>query len=83
MARGFESKDVEYQQAEAERAATARRPMTPEERERGTRRTTLRLALTRTRAELEAARSFAHEQMLRQAIDALERELASERGDSM
>jgi hypothetical protein len=82
MARGFESKDVEYQQAEAERAVTVRRPMTPAERARETRCATLQLALARARGDLAAARSAAHAQMLRQGIAALERELANERGDT-
>jgi len=82
MARGFESKDIEYQQAEAERASTPRRPLTAEEREREAKRMTLRLSLARARADLEAARSPAHEQTLRRAIDALERELSTERADT-
>lgn len=82
MARGFESKDVEYQQAEAERAIAPRRALTPEQRERETRRATRQLALTRARADLDAARSPAHEQMLRQAIEALEAELANEGDDA-
>ncbi len=75
MARGFESKDVEYQQAEAERARTPRRELTPEERDAQERRRTVQLALTRARADLAAARSVAHRRMLEQAIAALERQL--------
>ena len=82
MARGFESKDVEYQQAEAQRSNTPRRTLTPEERERDAKRRTLQLALTRARADLEAARSPVHAQMLRRAIDALEQELTTEREDA-
>jgi F0F1-type ATP synthase membrane subunit b/b' len=85
MARGFESKDVEFQQAEAMRArqrgrasdsakATAGK-LTAEERETQGRRRTLELALARTRAERDAARSDVHRSMLDNAVAALESEL--------
>lgn len=77
MARGFESKDVEFQQAEAERGKTHRRPLTPEQREDAARRRTLELSLARARADLEAATSPAHRTMLQQAIAALEQQLES------
>jgi hypothetical protein len=77
MARGFESKDVEFQQAEAERGRSKGRELTPEEREGKAKRQTLELALTRARADLAAARSDAHKKMLQQAIDALEKQLAT------
>jgi hypothetical protein len=76
MARGFESKDVEFQQAEAERGRSKGRELTPEERDGQAKRQTLELALTRARADLTAARSDAHKRMLQQAIDALEKQLA-------
>jgi len=79
MARGFESKDVEFQQAEAERARKVppRSPgLTPEQRATEAQRRTLTLALTRKRAELGAARTDAHRRMLAAAIEALEQELA-------
>lgn len=76
MARGFESKDVEFQQAEAERGRSKGRELTAEEREAQAKRRTLELALTRARADLAAARSDAHRNMLREAIAALEKQLA-------
>lgn len=76
MARGFESKDVEFQQAEAERGRSKGRELTPEERDGQAKRQTLELALTRARADLAAARSDAHKRMLQQAINALEQQLA-------
>ena len=76
MARGFESKDVEYQQAEAERARTAGRTLTPAEREDASRRRSTELALTRMRADLAIAGSPAHRRMLEDAIAELERQLA-------
>jgi hypothetical protein len=76
MARGFESKDVEYQQAEAERGAAVKEAMSPAEREVESRRRTIQLALARARADLEAARTDAHRRMLAAAIATLEQQLA-------
>jgi hypothetical protein len=75
VARGFESKDVEFQQAEAERGKTAQRALTPEQRDAQARRRTLDLSLNRARADLAAARSAAHRAMLEQAIASLEEQL--------
>jgi hypothetical protein len=77
MARGFESKDVEYQQAEAERVKQLGRGLTPAERDAQDRRATIGLALARARADLAAARTPAHQRMLAGAIAALEAQLAS------
>jgi len=76
MARGFESKDVEYQQAEAERTRAFGRGLTPAQRAAAAERKTIELALTRKRAELAAARSDAHRRVVTAAIEALELELA-------
>jgi hypothetical protein len=76
MARGFESKDVEFQQAEAERDKTRRPPMTADQRRSHDRRTTLTLSLARMRGDLQRAVSPAHRRMAEQAIAALEAELA-------
>jgi hypothetical protein len=78
MARGFESKDVEFQQAEAERRSAPRKEMTAEERELETRRRTVQLALARARADLEAARTEGHKRMLAVAIATLEQQLAAQ-----
>jgi hypothetical protein len=75
MARGFESKDVEFQQAEAARAKEVRPALTPEQREAQASRRTIELALARTKADLASARSAAHRQMLEQAVSALEAQL--------
>ena len=76
MARGFESKDVEFQQAEAERPAATHRVLTAEERDALARRRTIELALARAKADLAAARNDAHRQMLTEAIKALVEQLA-------
>ena len=77
MARGFESKDVEFQQAEAQRVKSFSRALSPEERDAQERVRTLHLSLTRARADLARARSPAHRRMLEQAIKALEEQLGS------
>jgi hypothetical protein len=77
MARGFESKDVEFQQAEKERGRQLGRALTPEERDAQAARQTITLALARARADLAAARTPAHQRMLTEAIAALERQLSS------
>lgn len=77
MARGFESKDVEFQQAEAERRHTARRALTADERAAAERRRSLELALVRANSDLAAARTDSHREMLVQAIASLERQLAA------
>jgi hypothetical protein len=75
MARGFESKDVEFQQAESERRPLLRRTLTPTERDEAARRQSLELAMARTRSELANATSAAHRKMLEQAVAELERQL--------
>ncbi len=77
MARGFESKDVEFQQAEKERGKPLGRALTPEERDAQARRQTIALALARAKADFAAARTPAHTRMLEKAIAALEHQLAS------
>ena len=77
MARGFDSKSVEYQQEEAERSRqqTKERPLSEEERARHQRRQTLELARARTAADLSRAASPAQRQMLERAIAALNADL--------
>jgi hypothetical protein len=77
MARGFDSKSVEYQQEEALRGRLEKkgRPLSEEERVRLQRRQTLRLARARTAADLARAASPAQQQMLGRALAALEAEL--------
>ena len=77
MARGFESKDVEYQQAESQRPRAMGVPVTPEQREAIERRRTLELSLARAEADLRTATASSHRRMLEQAIEALRQRLAS------
>jgi hypothetical protein len=78
MARGWESKSVEDQQAAAEsvRQESARPDLSPAEREREARRTALRLARTRAAQELQVACDRRHRALLEQTLAHLEAELA-------
>ena len=77
MARGFDSKSVEYQQEEALRSGPGKkeRPLSEEERGRLQRRQTLKLARARTAADLARAATPAQQEMLRRALASLDSEL--------
>jgi RNA polymerase-interacting CarD/CdnL/TRCF family regulator len=75
MARGFESKDVEFQQAEAARTPSRSRALTAEERAVASQRRSLELAIAKARAERQAASHPQHRRMLDEALRALEAEL--------
>lgn len=77
MARGFESKDIEFQQAEKDRGRQLGRALTPQERDAQARRQTIALALARAKGDLAAARNPAHKRMLADAIAALEQQLVA------
>jgi len=77
MARGFESKQVEYQQEEAARGRRPSGPvMTAGERAMEERRRVLELSRTRAHHDLRRATAPAHRRMLEQAIAALDAQLA-------
>ncbi len=75
MARGFESKSVESQQEEAQRARTIKPPVTPEEQARQSRKTGLELALAQTQSELTAACRPAHRDMLKLRLEAIQAQI--------
>jgi hypothetical protein len=77
MARGFESKMVEFQQEEAARAKTKSSSLNADEKARQARRQSLELARARAAADLERATVPAHKKMLEQAIAALDEQLRS------
>ena len=77
MARGWESKSVEAQQADASERQRTPRPVSPEDAARRARLATLTLARTRAQADLRAATADAHRAMLERAIADLDREIAS------
>jgi len=73
MARGWESKAVESQQADRDAGPTA--DSSAEERRRRARRAPLELARARAVADLALARQPAHRAMLEGAIRALDEQL--------
>jgi hypothetical protein len=76
VARGWESKSIESQQEDAQ-AARARKPaLTPAERDRAQKRTSLQLSLARAQAELQAACQPAYRDMLRMKVETLQQQLA-------
>lgn len=78
MARGWESKSVEQQQEEmAERRKGPGKVVSPQQRERDRKRDGLMLSRQRLIQQLEVAKNPRHQQMLRQAIAALENQLSS------
>jgi hypothetical protein len=78
MARGWESKSVEDQQAEAEarRDAPKTRPLNEKERERASKRMTLGLARAHVLQELQTACHPNHRATLEQSLAFIDRELA-------
>lgn len=78
MARGWESKSVEDQLEERERAKReAAFPVSTEAPQHRQRRETLQLARSQLREQISAARSDAHRKMLEQSLAAIEQELES------
>ena len=75
MARGFESKMVEFQQEEAARARPAGGQLTPEQQQARAKRQGLELARARAAADLERATVPAHRRMLEQALAAIDDQL--------
>ena len=77
MARGWESKNIESQQAEREQAATRGEKVTAADAERLARRRTLELTRARAQADLGRATVPAHRAMLEAAIKVLDEQLAA------
>lgn len=77
MARGWESKAVEAQQAERQRGDARGPVVTAAERERLQRRRGLELSRTRLEASLASASSDAHRRGLEAALADLDRQLAA------
>ena len=76
MARGWESKSVEAQQADREQPAEASAPVTADEAARRARAALLHLSRTRALADLQTACNPAHRAMLEAAIKALDEQIA-------
>lgn len=78
MARGWESKSVEEQQAAmSEQRKTTRAPISAEEQQKNRKREGLLLSRQRLSQQLQAACNPRHRQMLEQSIAELERQLTS------
>jgi hypothetical protein len=78
MARGWESKSVEQQQADMpERGQSTRPQLSLEQQERERKRHGLTLSRTHLSHQLEAAGNPRHRQMLADAIAELDRKLSS------
>lgn len=76
MARGFESKSVEEQQAEAKREPAQNQRLTPEEMESRRKRDGLLLSRKNIQSQLNSATNPTHRQMLEGALAELDRQLA-------
>ena len=75
MARGWESKSVEAQQADLDAAAKPTPTVSAEEAAKRGRRAALELARLRAVADLRVAKHPAHRRMLESAIEALDAQL--------
>lgn len=78
MARGWESKSVEQQQAEmAEPRKAAPSPLSPQQQERERKREGLVLSRKRLMQQLQSANHPRHRHMLQQALAELDRQLSA------
>lgn len=75
MARGWESKSVESQKEDADKASDWGKVTSPEERERRRKRESLELSRRRVLQEIETTRSEARRVSLEQALDFLDGEI--------
>jgi len=77
MARGWESKSVEAQQAEAtEKSSKPRVKLTPEAAARSRKRENLRLSRQRIRQQLDQAQNPRHRQLLEATLADLDQKLS-------
>jgi hypothetical protein len=76
MARGWESKSIEEQQAEATQQSELKKPMSKEEIEGRRKRDGLILSRKSVSAQLSSATNSRHREMLEQAIAELDRQIA-------
>lgn len=77
MARGWESKSVEAQQAAAQAPRAAKDKVSPAEAAKQAQRATLMLARTRALADLQMACAAAHRAMLERAVADLDERIAA------
>lgn len=77
MARGWESKAIEAQMEEAERAPAESSQTAPADISKQHRRDALHLTRSHLAGQLQNSRSVAHRQMLHQSLRAIDAELAT------
>ena len=77
MARGFESKSVEEQQAEARKEPATNQRLTPEEIEGRRKRDGLLLSRKSVQSQLASTTNAARREMLERALADLDRQLAT------
>ena len=75
VARGFESKSVESQQEESQRAKTLKPALSADELARQSRKNSLEMALAQTQSEMMAACQPAHREMLRLRLEAIQSQI--------
>ena len=78
MARGWESKSIEQQQADAlDQRTSSRPPLSPSRQKLNRQRESLLLARKHLSAQLQAATRPGHRQMLQQSLAELDKQLSS------
>jgi len=77
MARGFESKSVEEQQAEAKREPASNQRLTPEQIEGRRKRDGLLLSRKNVQSQLNSVTNPVRREMLERALAELDRQLAA------
>ena len=75
VARGFESKSVESQQEESQRAKTLKPALSADELARQSRKNSLEMALAQTQSEMMASCQPAHREMLRLRLEAIQSQI--------
>ncbi len=76
MARGWESKSVEEQQAAAATPVESKQRLTPEQLARKQKLESLQLCRSRVQQQLESAHNLRHRQMLEKALGELDLQLS-------
>jgi hypothetical protein len=76
MARGWESKSVEQQQADREQTGSVRPELSPAQKERNRQRDGLQLSRQRLLQQIQSSTHPRHRQMLEQSLTEINRQLA-------
>ena len=76
MARGWESKSIEFQQDDARSKAEPKHHLTPQERDLESRKQALQLARSRTLQQIHSTENPRYKDLLEQALQGLDQQLA-------